>query len=231
MRVNEMGDNFQYVDIIFLAMIAAFIALRLRSVLGRRTGDEPSRTGQGFPAPAKEAGAPLAADGQPLGPDADLALLKLAPLSDAYKGIVKIRNKDRRFDGMAFVTGAQSAYDMILEAFWTGDTATLKALVSTEVYGHFEKAILDRQQAGLVVGNKLMSIRAATVEEAELEGNMARITLKFVSDLILVTKDSENRVIEGDVSDTVEVIDIWTFERDLGKSDPNWILVTTRSGQ
>lgn len=228
-----MGDGFQYLDIILLAMIAAFIALRLRSILGRRTGNEgsgPDRSG--FPTPVKtDAGAPTI-EGQVVDhPDDHVhASVNLDAGSPASEGIRKIRSKDGSFDLGGFVSGAQSAYDMILDAFWHGDTAQLRSLVADEVRSHFEKAIRDREKAGLIVGNKLISIREVAVEDATLNGTIAQITVKFVSDIVMVTKDSENRIVEGDVTDSSEVIDIWTFQRDIKKSDPNWILVSTRSG-
>ena len=226
-----MGDGFQYLDIILLAMIAAFIALRLRSILGRRTGNEGTQPEQhGFPSPVKTDGVAAPVDGQAQDGVVDHLGLKLDSASPAYEGIRKIIARDKLFDLEIFVTGAQSAYDMILEAFWQGDTETLGALVGSDVLPHFENAIADRQKAGLSVGNKLVAIRQVDIEDASLEGTLARITVKFVSDIIQVTKDSENRVVEGDITDTVDVIDIWTFERDLRKSDPNWILVSTRSG-
>lgn len=226
-----MGDGFQYLDIILLAMIAAFIALRLRSILGRRTGNEGTQPEQrGFPSAVKADGVAAPVDGQAPDPGGDNLGVNLDSASPAYDGIRKIRGRDGSFDLEIFISGAQSAYDMILEAFWRGDTETLEVLVGDEVRSHFERAITDRQKAGLVVGNKLVAIRNVDVEDASLAGTLARITVKFVSDIILVTRDSENRVVEGDITDTVKVIDIWTFERDLKKSDPNWILVATRSG-
>lgn len=226
-----MGDSFQYLDIILLAMIAAFIALRLRSILGRRTGNEGTQPEQrGFPSPVKPDAGSAPVEGPSLDQDGDALAAALDQASPAYEGIRKIRAKDASFNLDVFVKGAQSAYDMILEAFWQGDTEALKTLVGDEVRGHFERAITERQKAGLSVGNKLVAIRKVDIEDAALEGTIARITVKYVSDIVIVTRDSENRIIEGDVTDTVEVIDIWTYERDVKKSDPNWILISTRSG-
>jgi predicted lipid-binding transport protein (Tim44 family) len=226
-----MGDGFQYLDIILLAMIAAFIALRLRSILGRRTGHEGTEPEQsGFPAPVPADGRAAPVEGKPVDQAAGRASVLLDETSPAYDGLRKIAARDSAFNPDIFISGAQSAYDMILEAFWRGNKAGLKSLVGDEVRSHFEQAITEREKAGLTVGNKLAAIRKADIEAASLTGSTARITVKYVSDIIMVTRDSENRVVEGDVTDTVEAIDIWTYERDLKKSDPNWILIRTRSG-
>lgn len=224
-----MGDGFQYLDIILLAMIAAFIALRLRSVLGRRTGNEQPNAGQGDYSPSPEAKTGAGED-ESLDQDLEESPTIVPVDSPAYEALRRIHDRDRNFNLDGFVNGGKAAYHMILEAFWTGVAADLKPLVSGDVFAQFESAIRAREAAGRNCGNKLVGIEKVEIPEATLDGNIARITLKYVSDIILVTRDSENRVIEGDVTDAVVVTDIWTYERDLTRDDPNWILVATRSG-
>lgn len=227
-----MGDGFQYLDIILLAMIAAFIALRLRSILGRRTGSEQSGAGQSGYSPSPEARAQSGAiEDENFNEGLDEMPTVVSADSPAYDVLRRIHDRDPDFDLNGFVNGGKAAYRMILEAFWTGNVADLKSLVSQDVFAQFESAIAAREAAGRSCGNKLVNIEHVELPEASLDGNIARITLKYVSNIILVTRDSENRVIEGDVTDAVVVTDIWTYERDLTQGDPNWILVATRSGE
>jgi predicted lipid-binding transport protein (Tim44 family) len=228
-----MNEGFQFLDIIFLAMLAAFVALRLRSVLGRRTGNErrPSEEVQRrYSGAAKKD-----LDGAPLGPtvdapaDADYRLI-LSPSSAAFDGIEAIRKRDRYFDFEGFVAGARGAYELILNAFWEGDRDTLRPFVSDEIFDRFDHAIRLRERDGQTLQNKLERVRRVEVRDAALKGTVAEISLVFVSDVVLVTVDAEGRVVEGNPVDVIDSRDIWTFERDLSTDDPNWTLIATCSG-
>ncbi len=227
-----MGEGFQFLDIIFLAMIAGFIALRLRSVLGRRTGNEPSPSeSRRFPGDTgTEGDASPSNEPESFAAALDRSVVDLDPQSPAYFGLNKIHQQDPEFDIDMFVSGARAAYEMILEAFWAGDVDPIDRYISPDVKAGFEEAIRLRQESGLGLDNRLVSIEKIGIEDAELIANEARVTVKLTSHIILVTRDSENRVVEGDVTDAAEVTDIWTFVRDMKSGDPNWILVSTRGG-
>lgn len=212
------------VEIVVLAMIAGFIALRLVSVLGRRTGHEQPLAHPLDRAPADEIGR------QPGGSDLrdQPAIL---PNSDiearAVDGIRAIVAIDPSFDVTRFLAGAKSAYEMVLEAFWKGDIATLETLADDNVARDFAAAIEERNAAGLVLDNKLVGIERASITEAALNGMMAQVTVRFDADLVAVTRNAQGEAVAGSTSDAVATHDVWTFSRHVRASDPNWLLVTT----
>ncbi|MDP7651602.1 MAG: Tim44/TimA family putative adaptor protein [Rhodospirillales bacterium] len=224
-----MGDGFPFIDIILFAMVAAFLILRLRGVLGRRDGHEGPRPDPFLP-PGKES-----ADGKVVAlPDRAAADASSAP-ADAEaatpleSGFAEIRKSDPGFDPSEFSSGARLAFEMILGAFATGDTEALKPLLSPEVYGNFARAISDRTEAGEVLQETLVGINSSDIVEAFVEGPVANVTIKFVSDQVNVTHDRDGKVVSGDPESSVEVTDFWTFGRDTRSRDPNWTLVGTRS--
>jgi predicted lipid-binding transport protein (Tim44 family) len=225
-----MSEGFAYIDILFFAMVAAFIALRLRTVLGRRTGHERRRSG-GF-SPARPNGA---ADNVVTLPERSTSQAEveasLAGLSDkAVKaGLTQIRLADQRFDLQQFLGGARAAFEMIVEAYAAGEKATLRPLLADDVYAGFERAIDQRQAAGQSFETQLTAVPAAEVVGAEMRGRLARITVRFKSEQINVLRDAQGKVVEGDPQTAEEVVDLWTFERDTASPDPNWILVETRT--
>jgi len=225
-----MSEGFQYIDILFFAMVAAFIALRLRSVLGRRTGHERRRTG-GFGAPRPNG----AADNVVALPDRSSAQAEadavFADLSDGSvkSALTQIRMADRTFDLQQFLAGARAAFEMIVEAYAAGDKATLRPLLADDVYRGFEGAIDQRQAAGQTLETQLTGVPAVEVVDAGMNANLARVTVRFKSEQINVVKDAEGKIVEGDPQTAVEVIDLWTFERDTASPDPNWTLVETRT--
>lgn len=208
--------------VVLFAAIAAFLALRLYSVLGKRTGHEHP-----LPRPNEEpVGVPHAPRPIDIAPDArDPAPRSID--SGAEAGLRALVAADPSFDVGQFVEGAKSAYRMILEAFWKGDRDTLNWLVDDEVRDTFCAAIDAREAAGHVVENRLVSIERATVSEIELDGRVARITMRFDADVAMVTRDADGNVVSGSMSDAVETHDIWVFSRDLGSGDPNWKLSDT----
>ena len=208
--------------IVLLAMVAAFLALRLYSVLGKRTGHE-----QPLPKPAEDR---VVASALPRAVEttAEPREPVVKPFEgNAEPGIRAIIAAEQGFDVNRFVDGAQAAYRMILEAFWKGDEDTLRDPVSPDVGRAFSDAIAARQAAGQVLDNRLVSIDKATITGASLQGKEARITVRFDALIAAVTRDAEGNVIAGSTSDALETHDIWTFARTLRSSDPNWKLSDT----
>jgi predicted lipid-binding transport protein (Tim44 family) len=223
-------------EIVILAMIAAFLGLRLYSVLGRRAEHEEE------PIPGRfdsHAGAPGVArpsaptrepvERQPLNPALRQRDLPAAT-SSAERGLREIAAADRRFDAFAFVDGARSAYRMILEAFWRGDKEELRQLCDDDVYAGFVAAIDARTAAGETLDNRLVRIEEASIAEAAINGSTARVAVRFRADIAAVTRNAEGQVIAGSLNDAVEAIDLWTFSRDVTSADPDWLLDETDEG-
>jgi len=249
-----MDGGLTLLNIILLA-VAVGVFLKLRSVLGRRTGHERPPYD-----PYSDAGAP--AGSNPSGNDKVVALPKRprTPSENAGRGRTvdaardpfaepfEIRNRwrgiaeddtpladalsaiarlDRHFDAEAFLGGARAAYEMIVTAFAEGDRAALRPLLSAEVFGSFEAAIAEREKNGLHVEQSFIGIDKAKLSTATLDGSRARLTVNFRSQLTSCTKNADGVVVEGDPVTIREVNDVWTFERDLKSRDPNWKLVAT----
>jgi len=219
-----MGDGFQFLDIILLAMIAGFIALRLRSVLGRRTGFEQRRPQPGAQPPATQDGDNVVPLPDRRKAEEAQAILKSSP---AGAGLGRIQATDRSFDPVDFLAGAKGAYEMIVSAFAHGDKDTLRPLLADDVFGSFSGAIDERNERGERLTSTLVAIKSADIVEADVKGRMAEVTVKFVSDLINATHDNSGRLIHGSTTTPEEVTDIWTFARDVRAADPNWTLVAT----
>ncbi|MFD1106629.1 Tim44/TimA family putative adaptor protein [Sphingobium olei] len=211
--------------IVILAMIAGFLALRLYSVLGKRTGHEQE------PAPRAADERPKVTVLQP-GPVAQqgsdsvrLAEGLIAP--GAESGVRALIAADRSFDVPQFVEGAKSAYRMVLEAFWRGDRDELAWLCDPEVQASFEEAIAAREAEGHVLDNRLVRIEKAQIVEARMDGRIAEVALRFEADIAAVTRDKDGNVVAGSLTDAVGTRDIWTFTRDIRSADPNWKLSET----
>ena len=209
------------VGIVLLAMVAAFLALRLYMVLGKRSGHE-----QALPKPAEVASAPAPRTLPDVAPEPTAPSDSVIE-QEAAQGVRQIISADSSFDVARFLEGAKSAYRMILEAYWKGDEEQLAWLVDADVRESFAEAIADRKDAGQVLDNRLVSIERALISKASLEGKVARITVRFDADIAAVTRDTEGNVIAGSLSDAVPTHDVWTFSRNLKDSDPNWLLVET----
>jgi predicted lipid-binding transport protein (Tim44 family) len=228
-----MGESFQYIDIILFAMIAAFLILRLRSVLGRHRDDgRPPNKSYESPRsvpnedavvalPDRSEGRRTGRRAEPPTPD-----LSATPFDAA---ITQMRIADPRFDLPEFVAGARTAFEMIVEAFAKGDRKTLESLLAPEVYDNFERAISERESQNHTLENTLIRVVSAEATDAELDGSVASITMKIVSEQVNVTKNASGEVVDGNPNHITEVTDIWTFARDLRSRDPNWKLVATRS--
>ena len=225
------GDFFSY-DIILFALVAAFLILRLRSVLGRRDGHEPRgsdpfKRRQGteasdekvvrLPDRSDKAEAPEPSEG----PAVD------AEVTGVEGGIAQIRVADPRFNPDEFLSGARMAFEMILGAYAAGDTGALRPLLSPEVFSNFEQTIRSRDQAGETLEINLVAIKTAEIVEAYMAGRTAHLTVKFVSEQSSALRDESGEVLEGSPDSITDVTDYWTFARDTRSSDPNWILVAT----
>jgi predicted lipid-binding transport protein (Tim44 family) len=210
--------------VIVLAMVFVFVALRLWSVLGRRTGHEQTLTKPLEHAPAARASVPVALPGK----DAVATPgQEQANTPAATAGLRAIAAADPKFDVGHFVDGAKGAYRMILESFWRGDEEQLLELVDGEVAEAFTSTIRERKAAGHVLDNRLVAIENAQIEDATVDGQTAHIKMRFDADIAAVTRDAEGNVIAGSLDDAVPTHDVWTFTRALRSPDPNWTLTET----
>ena len=230
--------------IIFLAL-AVFIFLRLRSVLGQRTGSERppyDRAARNVVQGAQDnnnnnvvpiPGAVI--DQAPLAPTADVV-----PPTDRWKGVAEpgtalaqgldaVAAQDSSFDPRHFISGARSAYEMIVLAFANGDRRSLKDLLSSEVYESFETAIKDREKHEQKTETRFVSIDKAELVSAEARDRSAQLTVRFVSQMISVTRDKAGTIVDGNPDKVADITDVWTFARDVTSRDPNWKLVGTGS--
>ncbi|MHB1206283.1 MAG: Tim44/TimA family putative adaptor protein [Rhodospirillaceae bacterium] len=225
-------EGFQFIDIIILAMAAGFIVLRLRSVLGRRTGHEPPQTppqaGEAFgrspdnvvpmPVPAARRGREGAMDIEPA--------YQGTPME---AGLVQLKMADPSFSVARFLEGAAKAFEMIVAAYAKHDTDTLKPLLSADVYAGFASSIQDREERGETTETELVVLKPPKLESAEVVDGRATVAVRFQSEQVNVVRDKSGAVIEGSRDHVESVTDVWTFARDIASRDPNWILVATRS--
>lgn len=221
-----MGEGgFQFLDILLLGAIAGFIALRLRAVLGQRTGHEQRRRRPPFAGPSQESEADKGASER----DNVVALPRReadrAAADDAVTA--KLRAVDPGFDRAEFLAGAKAAYEMIVTSFAAGDKDTLRPLLSREVFADFAGAIDERARRGETMETTFVGMRSAEIIDAQVNGRIAEVTVKFESELISATKDAQGHVIAGHANAVDQVTDIWTFARDTGSRDPNWTLIAT----
>lgn len=222
-------------EIIILAMVAGFIALRLVSVLGRHTDEDTTRRENSYrvkqtentDAGERTRGDASAQDTPPVPVPAPSGVLdRNTPLGQTLS---RIMVADRSFNPDGFLEGAQGAYGIIIEAFAAGDRETLEPLLSDEVYRNFDAAITAREDAGHSAEAKVVDVEAADITDAVLDDGMAEVTVTFKADMLSVVRDGEERIVEGNPSDTEMVTDIWTFARQVKSRDPNWQLIATES--
>ncbi len=215
-------------EIVLLAMVAAFLGLRLYSVLGRRAEQEEEAVPQRFDSDDKPAGIPRAAVPTPAVAPRPAELEGVMPAVE--RGLREIAAADSRFNLGQFLEGARGAYRMVLEAYWAGDRDTLRELCDDDVYAGFVSAIDARDAAGETLANKLIRIEETRIHSASLDGKVARIALLFVADIATVTRDKDGTVIAGSLDDAIESRDVWTFSRNTASRDPNWLLDETDEG-
>ncbi|MBS0473841.1 MAG: Tim44 domain-containing protein [Proteobacteria bacterium] len=212
-------------------MVAAFLGLRLYSVLGRRAEHEERPVqprfepkGDALPRPA----APELPGAQASGMPPRALVPGVTPAIE--RGLKEIAAADRRFDTLAFVDSAKAAYRMVLEAFWKGDREALAHLCDPSVLAGFTAAIEAREAAGETLDNRLVRIEESTIVAASFQAPMARITVRFLSDIAAVTRNAEGQMIAGSLDDAVEARDMWTFSRNTGAASPDWLLEETDEG-
>jgi predicted lipid-binding transport protein (Tim44 family) len=238
-----MNDTFDIYTLLFL-VLAIVIFLRLRNVLGRRTGNERQPSDPYSARDAKPNGSqggndkvvalPSRTDAhknqKQSAEDVEEHLKKFAPKNSAlWKALTAIMNVDPDFDPEHFIQGAKAAYEMIVMAFAEGNKRTLKQLLGMEVYEGFVAALDDRAKKSETVESSFVGISKADIIEAGLKDKLAQVTVKFVSELITATRDQEGRIIDGDPNKIREVTDIWTFGREVNSRDPNWKLIATEA--
>ena len=231
-----MGEGFQFIDIVLFAMIAAFLILRLRSVLGRHRDsgrsegvfgaerrppsqeDEPTMTPE--PQKADEVEEKIK-NQQQLDPN-------LAEEGHLDAGFAEIVKTSPDFDRAEFLVGVRTAFEIIIKAFAAGDREQLGSLLSAEVLGNFSEAIKSRENAKETLETTLVRIVDVALIEAYMDGDVSHISVKIISEQVNVTQNSEGEVVDGNPDRVSEIADIWTFARDTKVHDPNWALVATR---
>jgi predicted lipid-binding transport protein (Tim44 family) len=242
-----VGSNY---DIILIGLVAVFLILRLRAVLGKRTGNERPPTREPFtPPPAgstprigdapTQSGndnvIPLPNTGTPA-PPARPSLSVNAPggirstvLPGASAGVAAIHAADPSFDPLTFTGGARAAFTTIVEAFAKGDTQSLRSLLDGPTFASFEAAIRGRTERREQAETTLIGFEASDIAAAELQGSVALVTVRFVSEQINVVRNAEGQIAEGNPNEVQKVVDLWAFRRDTKSGDPNWQLVKTES--
>ena len=232
--------------IIFLAL-AVFIFIRLRSVLGQRTGrerppyDPYSRDTARPPQPAADSKVVAlperAATAPGTAPEADEEPPRYrwedvapegSPLAATLDQIAAVESD---FDAKHFLSGAKAAYEMIVTAFANGDRRMLKDLLAKDVYDSFVAAISERETRGETMESRFVAVERADLQDATLAGRTAQLTVRFVSQLISVTRSRTGEVVDGSPDEVADVTDVWTFAREVGTRDPNWKLVATEVAQ
>jgi predicted lipid-binding transport protein (Tim44 family) len=234
-----MGNGLQFIDIIIFAMIAAYLVFRLRNVLGKRDDSDNENGFQDLFSqdPSNDDNVVHLQD--PNRDDRDDAIMDndagdddaapADPTDPLSIGLRQIKDADSGFNAGQFADGANMAFEMILNAYTDGDAAVLKNLLNGDVFGNFNKAIIDREQAGETLEDTLVDIKSNTVVEAYMQGTQAFVTVKFVTEQVNATRDENGDVVDGDPNKIITVTDFWTFARDTKSRDPNWKLVATRS--
>ena len=220
-----MGETGGFpIDLILLGMVAAFLVLRLRSILGRRTGFEGQQAAPGVArrsAPVIDGRAEPAAPPSPARPLPDAA-------SPVGRELARMQQVDRSLTPERFLQGAEAAFRLIVAAFAAGETDRLRPLLTAETMQSFGDAIARREQAGETQRAEVQAVREAGIEQAALHGSLAEITVRFVSSQVSVTTDRNNQPVAG-VDGITEITDLWTFERDLTSRDPAWRLAAAQS--
>jgi predicted lipid-binding transport protein (Tim44 family) len=229
-------------DIILIALVAVFLVLQLRRVLGRRTGTERERPDPFAAPPPREVDAAQggkvidlpardvtrdAAGAPPIGANLPRGIEVVKKGGGAEAGVAAIKAADAGFDPRGFVAGARSAFEIIVTAFAAGDTKTLRPLLNDEVYERFAADIARRNAAKETLTTNLVGFDASEIVAAELRGREARVTVRFVCEQINVTRSADGLIVDGNPNEVTKVTDIWTFARNTATSDPNWLLVAT----
>lgn len=236
----DMSDGIPFIDIIILLAVAAFLILKLRSVLGKRSGHEkrpeydPFNSKRDAPGEDKVIHLPnrnKSGEEGAAGTETRTARTEseMPGNGDGIPGLTQIKLADANFDETQFLGGARAAFEMIIQAFAMGERGSLKPLLADDVYDNFSTAIDEREERHEKLETTLVGIKEAEIIDATLENKIALVTVKFVSEQINVTRDRAGGVAEGDPSHVARITDLWTFARNVRSRDPNWNLVATES--
>lgn len=233
--------SFDFITFFFF-IAAVIIFLQLRSVLGRRTGNErqpydpyskreraQAPAGADAPGEGKVVTLPRREGQRPSDARFEAIDAYAKPGTDLNGGLREIAAADQDFDPKSFLEGAKIAYEMIVTAYADGDRKSLKSLLSREVYDGFVSAINERESKGETIKSSFVGVEKAEIVQAELKGTEAMVTVRIVSQLISATYDKTGAVIDGDAESVGEVTDVWTFARDTRSRDPNWKLIATEA--
>lgn len=228
-------DGIPYADIVILALIAGFIILRLRSVLGQKTGNDNP---QFFNRERSERDKEAPREREPV-VRSHMKALKAAPADEADTYLLTLKDNaiastiadmkklDPSFSATSFMQGAKMAYEMVFDAFAKGEKKTLEMLLSDSLYQTFAREIDGRASAAHITENTLLSVKAREIVQASLIGTKAQLAVKFDSEQVSLVKDRAGTIIEGDVSDAHPMDDEWLFERDMTSKNPNWKIIET----
>lgn len=206
--------------VLFFAGVAAFVIFRLISVMGTRTGHEQQHDLEPAPRPARARAAEQAAEDAP-------AIDDITPPKPVSTNARVLRDADPAFDEAEFLSGARGAYEMIVEAFASGDIKSIRPYLSDSVYGAFKSAVVARDAAGHAADLKFVGIERASIADSAVEGDTMTAVVEFASNQVRVTRDKDGEVVDGDPNRIDLVKDRWTFARKRASNDPNWMLVAT----
>ncbi|WP_439272982.1 Tim44/TimA family putative adaptor protein [Pseudochrobactrum sp. HB0163] len=231
--------NFFSFGTFFFFIVAVIIFLQLRSVLGKRTGNErppfdPYSPREGDAAVAAQqkdnvVALPQRRKAEIQAPDFT-SIDETAPVgSELNNGLRNIRAHDLNFDPKEFLDGAKMAYEMIVLSYAHGDRKTLKNLLSKDVYEGFDAAIKQRETRGEKINSTFIGINQAKIIAADMKDKDAQITVRIVSEMISATQDKQGNIIDGDLETVAEIRDVWTFARNTTVRDPNWKLIATEA--
>ena len=240
-----MGNNY---DIILIGLVAVFLILRLRAVLGKRTGNEPPPARDPFTPPVPPAAPPRLGDSAPGGNDNVVPLpaantppprvpqptngpggIRATVMPTATAGVAAIRAADPAFEPLAFTAGARAAFSTIVEAFARGDSAALRPLLDPPTFSSFETEIRARAGRNEKHETTLIGFEASDIAAAEMRGDDAHVTVRFISEQIQVTRGADGQISDGNPNEVVKAVDLWTFRRNTKSADPNWVLTKTES--
>ena len=195
-----MNYSFEYIDIILLAMIAGFIFLRLRGILGKRTGHKES-VDSSFPHDF-------------------LAEKKLKNKTDQIVFDEKAKE--------AFLKGAKIAYETVITNFASGNIKNIKYLLDKKVFDQFSEALKERENKGYMSETTFVGIDSASIKEHNKINSILEVTVDFVSEIISCVKDKDNKILSGDPEKVKKVFDTWKFKKDSRSNNPNWLLIDTQ---
>lgn len=219
-----MGDGNSFFDIILFAILAGYLVFKLRNVLGKRTGHEERHSDPFAPAPEEKSETDNVIQLPDRDPDSRGPEDESGDLSD----LMRLKMADSSFDEVEFLKGARTAFEWIVEAFAKGETESLQPLLSNDLFGAFASAVEAREAASETQETRIASFRSALINDVDLAGSVARVTVEFITDQVKTTFASDGSIVDGDPDKIETVTDLWTFERDISEGDPNWRLVATR---